>query len=298
MADKRFIPSRSAEFPPVEGPLESWKEIAAYLERDVSTVRRWEKQEKLPVHRCLHQERSSVYAYPGELDSWKGTRQPRPDVAPLTPLRRAAAAAGLALAVVLALGAAASGPLLAPARAAAPPFDGIVNRQVWTGPGVDTMGGLSPDGRHLSFVDWDTGDLAVRDLTTGESRHLTHKGSWEDSDEFAEYSVVSPDGQQVAYAWSNKAGVYELRVIGLDGSGPRVLLQGDRKDWLCPVDWSPDGGRILVNLLRNLFSGEPTVSESVFVSLKDGSVHAIKSPTLPTGPGSWTWLERLSPDGR
>jgi Tol biopolymer transport system component len=298
MADKRVNPSSSAESPPTGTPLGSWKEIAAYLERDVSTVRRWEKQENLPVHRCLHLARSSVYAYPSELDSWKGTRQPRPDVAPLTPLRRAAAAAGLALAVVLALGAVASGPLLTPARAASPPFDGIVNRQVWAGPGVDTMGGLSPDGRHLSFVDWATGDLAVRDLATGESRHLTHKGSWEDSDEFAEYSVVSPDGERVAYAWSNKDGAYELRVVGLDGSGRRVLLEGQRKDWLCPVDWSPDGSRILVSLLRNFFSEEPTVSESVFVSLKDGSVHAIESPTLPAGSGSWTWLERLSPDGR
>ena len=297
MADNRLNPSSSAESTPTGAPLESWKEIATYLERDVSTVRRWEKHENLPVHRCLHQARSSVYAYPNELDSWKSTRQPRSDVAPLTPLRRATAAVGFAVAVMLALGAVASGPLLTPARAAAQPFDGMVNRQVWAGPGVDTMGGLSPDGRHLSFVDWGTGDLAVRDMTTGENRHLTHKGSWEDSDEFAEYSVVSPDGQ-VAYAWSNKDGVYELRVVGLDGSGGRVLLQGEKKDWLCPVDWSPDGSRILVCLLRDAFSGEPTVSESVFVSLKDGSVHAVKSPTLPAGSESWTWLEKLSPDGR
>ena len=298
MADKGLNPSSSAESVPPETPLESWKEIATYLERDVSTVRRWERQENLPVHRCLHQARSSVYAYPNELDSWKRTRQPRSDVAPLTPLRRATAAAGFGLAVMLAFAAVASGPLLTPTRAAAQPFDGIVNRQVWAGPGVDAMGGLSSDGRHLSFVDWDTGDLAVRDLTTGVSRHLTNKGSWEDSDEFAEYSVVSPDGKHVAYAWSNKDGAYELRVVGLDGSGPRVLLQGEKKGWLCPVDWSPDGSRILVSLLRNAFSEEPTVSESVFVSLEDGAVHAIKSPTSPAGSGSWTWLERLSPDGR
>jgi Tol biopolymer transport system component len=298
MADNRLNPPSRAKPTHAETPLESWKEIATYLERDVSTVRRWEKQENLPVHRCLHQERSSVYAYPSELDFWKSTRQPRSEVAPLTPLRRATAAVGFVLAVMLALGAAASGPLLTPARAAAQPFDGIVNRQVWVGPGVDTLGGLSPDGRFLSFVDWDSGDLAVRDLTTGKSRHLTHKGSWKDSDEFAEYSVVSPDGQQVAYAWNSKDGVYELHAVRLDGSDRRVLLHGDKKDWLCPVDWSPDGSRVLVSLLRNVFSEEPTVSASVFVSLKDGSVHAIKSPTLPAGSGSWTWLERLSPDGR
>jgi DNA-binding transcriptional regulator YiaG len=34
--------------------LESWKEIAAYLKRDVTTVQRWEKRERLPVHRHVH----------------------------------------------------------------------------------------------------------------------------------------------------------------------------------------------------------------------------------------------------
>ena len=34
--------------------LESWKEIAAYLGRDITTVRRWERREGLPVYRILH----------------------------------------------------------------------------------------------------------------------------------------------------------------------------------------------------------------------------------------------------
>ena len=50
-----------------EVPLESWKEIAAYLKRDVRTVKRWEKGEGLPVRRHQHQARSSVYAYPSEV---------------------------------------------------------------------------------------------------------------------------------------------------------------------------------------------------------------------------------------
>src|SRR5258706_10427953 len=52
---------------PTEQPLESWKEIASFLHRDVRTVRRWEKSEGLPVHRHLHQSKSSVYAYASEL---------------------------------------------------------------------------------------------------------------------------------------------------------------------------------------------------------------------------------------
>ena len=47
--------------------LESWKQIAAYLDRHVTTVRRWEKQESLPVHRHAHSKLDSVYAYPSEL---------------------------------------------------------------------------------------------------------------------------------------------------------------------------------------------------------------------------------------
>jgi hypothetical protein len=31
--------------------LESWKQIAAYLDRSERTVRRWEASEGLPVHR-------------------------------------------------------------------------------------------------------------------------------------------------------------------------------------------------------------------------------------------------------
>jgi len=51
--------------------LESWKEIAAYLGRDVTTARRWEKQERLPVYRLQHSKLGSIYAYTSELDSWR-----------------------------------------------------------------------------------------------------------------------------------------------------------------------------------------------------------------------------------
>jgi Tol biopolymer transport system component len=280
---------------PSETPLETWKEIGAYLERDARTAKRWETSEGLPVHRHLHKSRSSVYAYPSELDAWRAGREPAGESTRslwLRPLTAFAWTVVIALALLTAGNGTQGGTV-----ALAADGSGITVQQVWAGPGVDTMGGLSPDGRYLSFVDWDTCNLAVRDLSTGESRHLTHQGSLQ-CDEFAEYSVVSPDGKRVAYAWYDKEGAYELRVVGLDGSGRRVLLPGRTKDWLCPVDWSPDGSRILVNVLRNAFSEEPTVSESVFVSLKDGSVHAIKPPALPAGSGSSTWLERLSPDGR
>jgi TolB-like protein/Flp pilus assembly protein TadD len=55
--------------------LDSWKEIASYLRRDVRTVQRWEKKEGLPVRRHQHDKLGSVYAYPVELTQWFATRQ-------------------------------------------------------------------------------------------------------------------------------------------------------------------------------------------------------------------------------
>src|SRR4051812_23020197 len=57
--------------------LHSWKEIAAYLKRDVTTVQRWEKREDMPVHRHVHDKLGSVYAFRSELDSWMRTRKGR-----------------------------------------------------------------------------------------------------------------------------------------------------------------------------------------------------------------------------
>src|SRR4051812_32554799 len=56
-----------------EGPsdrLDSWKDIASYLKRDVSTVQRWEKRERMPVHRHVHDRLGSVYGFRSELDAW------------------------------------------------------------------------------------------------------------------------------------------------------------------------------------------------------------------------------------
>jgi TolB-like protein len=65
--------------------LDSWKEIASYLKRDVSTVQRWEKNEHLPIRRHLHGKLGSVYAFTPEIDAWWEGRSVRlePDARPL-----------------------------------------------------------------------------------------------------------------------------------------------------------------------------------------------------------------------
>jgi TolB-like protein/Tfp pilus assembly protein PilF len=62
------------------GPrLDSWKEIASYLDRDVRTVQRWERGEGLPVHRQQHDKLGSVYAFRDEIDGWRAARSTRPE---------------------------------------------------------------------------------------------------------------------------------------------------------------------------------------------------------------------------
>ena len=58
----------------IPGRLDSWKAIAAYLKRDVTTVQRWERREGMPVHRHLHDKRGSVYALVPELEAWRESR--------------------------------------------------------------------------------------------------------------------------------------------------------------------------------------------------------------------------------
>jgi hypothetical protein len=50
--------------------LESWKQIAAYLDRSERTARRWEATEGLPVHRREHEKQDTVFAYRHELEAW------------------------------------------------------------------------------------------------------------------------------------------------------------------------------------------------------------------------------------
>jgi TolB-like protein len=54
--------------------LEGWKQIAAYLQRDVRTVQRRERSEQFPVRRQLHQKLSSVLALKKDVDRWMDQR--------------------------------------------------------------------------------------------------------------------------------------------------------------------------------------------------------------------------------
>jgi hypothetical protein len=54
--------------------LDSWKEIAVYLGREVRTAQRWEQREGMPIHRHIHEKASSVCAFKHEMDAWLHSR--------------------------------------------------------------------------------------------------------------------------------------------------------------------------------------------------------------------------------
>jgi tetratricopeptide (TPR) repeat protein len=73
--------------------LDSWKEIAAFFGRAERTVKRWETERGLPVHRVPGSGRASVFAYSDELADWlKGRSQEldADDSAPSEMVERAA----------------------------------------------------------------------------------------------------------------------------------------------------------------------------------------------------------------
>lgn len=164
----------------------------------------------------------------------------------------------------------------------------MMTRRIWTGPSEPLFGSLDRDGRYLTFVDWSTGDLAVRELATGKVRRLTDKGPWSQSSQYALNSAVSPDGRRVVFTWADEQGDYALRTVGIDGSQPQVLYANEEVPYPTPSRWSPDGTQILA-----LFTRRDRTNQIVLVSASDGSVRVLKTLDwrYPVGMS-------FSPDGR
>jgi len=189
---------------------------------------------------------------------------------------------------------------LAQARLGAPTSTtraGVVNVQLWRGPKVDTTGSVSRDGRYLSYVDWETGDLSLHDLVAGTDRHLTNNpltkhGTSTQYDDFAQESTISPDGTQVAYSWWNKAtDRFELRVLKLDAGAsakPRVLFDQPDIVWIGTFDWSNDGAWLAVAIQRKDNKGQLGL-----INTADASLRILKA--TPNNPFPVDMF--FSPDG-
>jgi beta-lactamase regulating signal transducer with metallopeptidase domain/Tol biopolymer transport system component len=157
------------------------------------------------------------------------------------------------------------------------------------------LGKVAPDGAFLSFVDWDTGDLAVRNLSTGEERHLTNDGTWGYAAQ-AFHSRWSPDGQKIVYDWwdwREEPGFVGIRIVGLDGQAPRTIYQVPGDQLVQTYAWSSDGEKILILQSQGRSPGQKT-RRIALVRVEDGSVRFLKT----LDPGQKGDLMDLSPDGR
>jgi len=273
---------------PTETRLDSWKEIAEYLQRNTTTARRWEREEGLPVHRLNHKSRSSVYAYPSEIDSWRASRKVVPEPAPARPLWKIPA---FALTMLLCLIMVGNGirPMSAQQN------KGLTSRLVWNvedgaAPGFASLA-ISRDGRWMAITKISGKgaiDLSVRDMTTGQMKLLAKD---------VDPPALSPDGRQVAFNfWGkdelNPEGDGQLRVMATEpGTKPRVLVQAPDIRYCTPNAFSPDGKSILATIVR-----QDWTRQFAWVSLADGSVKQLKS--LDWRLRGVDSRPSISPDGR
>jgi Tol biopolymer transport system component len=165
--------------------------------------------------------------------------------------------------------------------------------------GLEWGNALSSDGRHLVYTDWATGDMAVVDVLTKNSRRLTNKNQpFSKSPEMGETSAFSPDDRLIAYGWHNKDKIPELRVIGFDGSNMRVLCRDEQALWIRPHEWTPDGKFVL-----SLVMGKDETSEIALISAADGNVRVLKKvqakdPELDLSPDGRFILCSMSPEAK
>lgn len=280
------------------GQLESWKEIAAYLKRDVRTVQRWEKRENLPIHRHLHNKLGTVYAYKGELDAWWRNGHERllvleqgeplgggfPEIVYASGARGwfrkipLSYAAALAVALLVA-----AGIFLLWVRSVQPASSIATPRRVrslTTLPGAEMAPSFSPDGKQVVFA-WNgtEGDgfgLYTKRLDSDDIHQLTQQTSR------ALLPAWSPDGRQIAFLRCDPSGG-AVFVMSAEGKAERKLLdvecdpdyQWQTLGWsssgeflVYPEKFRGDSYRIVLfslpALQRRLLTSPPAGSQDVF----------------------------------
>ena len=235
--------------------LDSWKEIAAYVGRNVRTVIRWEQTRGFPVHRVPGGQRQAVYAWRYEIDAWlrkgedkaeeavdpvlaaqPGSSPPaRPASQPLTEQHGVRqkihwAAAGLSLAAILGTTAFAVHSLTAPLHLeltdiTALTSDATQKSGLVTGGGQVYFGEVK-DGRNIVFS-VPAGGGPARSIPTPLAN--------------AKPEYISPDGKELlVLAWEGMEEERELWIVPVASGKPRRI-----GTLLChAAAWSPDGNTI------------------------------------------------------
>jgi Tol biopolymer transport system component len=300
----------SLEIPPPEKRqekrLDSWKEIAAYLNRDITTVQRWEKREGMPVHRYLHDKRGSVYASPAELDAWaqsrnlpeaqengNDTEQSSITAVPRDPARptrkilwRWVLIAAAALAALL------IGAGLWVQRTEYfwhSPIENARFQTVTDFGGAEQAAAVSRDGHFIAFLSDRDGqmDVWVTQVGSGQFHNLTRGSAPELINPSVRTLGFSPDGSLVTF-WARKQDASHKNDIGVWavptlGGEPRPYLENAAE-----FDWTTDSSRLAYHT--------PEAGDPLFVS--DGNLHPGATPIFTAAPGLHAHFPLWSPDAK
>jgi Tol biopolymer transport system component len=170
---------------------------------------------------------------------------------------------------------------------------GITSRRVWSGLSANAHD-PTPDGKYLVCEDAQgTGNLALREITTGRSRYLTQDARHGPPWAYPYAGRVSPDGKWVAHGYSEQDQGGSLRIVGIDGENVRELLR-DEGCWVHPYGWTSDGEHVAARWSCWSEANPQGTFTIVLVSLADGGVqlvHELASSRF--GLRAW-----LSPDDR
>ena len=286
-----------------EDRLDSWKEIAAYLNRDVTTVQRWEKREGMPVYRHQHDRMGSVYALRSELDAWALSRNipagqqngktasslETPAPSPRTEISRSRTRlkpiVGLTLAVaVLAIGAVLwlrkieyfwRSPIANARFQSITDFDGAAQAAA-----------VSRDGQFVAFLsDRDRQmDVWVTQIGSGQLHNLTRGSMPELVNPSVRTLGFSPDGSLVTF-WVRKQGSsggdISTWAVPTLGGQPKPYLEG-----VAEFDWSHDGSRLAYHT--------PGPGDPLFVT--DGTRRTEDKPIFAAPAGLHSHFPLWAPD--
>ena len=236
--------------PDVSDRLDSWKEIAAYLKRDVTTVQRWEKREAMPVHRHVHDKLGSVYAFKAELDAWGRQRTPavavEPEVPIAEPRSRGPRVWPIAAAVVGLVAALALWRLQEREVATGNPLADVRFSPLTEFDGIEEAAAISRDGKFVAFLSDRDGqmDVWVTQIGVGQFYNLTRGSVAELVNPSVRTLGFSPDGTLVTF-WTRRPGTSEtssidIWAIPVLGGQPRPYLEGAAE-----FDWSGDAARLV-----------------------------------------------------
>jgi Tol biopolymer transport system component len=294
---------------PPEDRLDSWKEIAAYLNRDVTTVQRWEKREGMPVHRHLHDRMGSVYASRAELDAWTRSRNPPSAqeneidnaASPTSPVNLPTQAPHsattalqtkwkrilplAALGAVLAIGASIwfqrteyfwRSPIADARFQTVTDFDG-----------VEEAAAVSRDGQFVTFLSNRDGhmDVWVTQVGSGQFHNLTRGSAPELVNPSIRNLGFSPDGSQVTF-WGRKqngssGGDISVWAVPTLGGQPKPYLEG-----VAEFDWSHNGSQLAYHT--------PGPGDPLFMS--DGSRRPEDRPIFTAPAGLHSHFPLWAPD--